>query len=357
VTLRGILSPVLGSRSTARRVATLLAVTVFGIVPTAYGQSRTATADGATRSPPPTAPAPSAERLPVRLALSPAAAEYLTEVRVRRVLAVELSGAADLTSNPTGPLDETAVQVWVDLPEPSRVILQVKAPKRRLARRRVNISGLPWDVAARFVAIAVSQIVRRQLRPLRARRVQKPKGPSPEELERATRRLSSVMLEGGFGAVTLPGADGALVGPHLALGGHGAGFHHELNARWLVGETAAGAMRWFELGGGGDYRHWLTPSLRLTFGANAAMAAVRLVDSEVVRTSPDAADGWSARVAAAIGAQTRLGRTDWLTLTVEPGMILREVPFRNATRAGDIGGAWLGVRLGLLWDQPTSTPN
>jgi len=348
---------VLGLKSRARQVAAGSAVAVFSLMPTARGQSPAEGADVAGHPPPPSAPAPSAERLPVRLALSPAAAEYLTEIRVRRVLAAELGGAAELTSTSTGPLDESTVQVWVDLPEPSRVILQVKAPKRRLARRRVNISGLPWDVAARFVAIAVSQIVRRQLRPLRVRPVQKPKGPSPEELEHAARRLSSVVLESGFGAVALPGASGALMGPRLALGGHGAGFHHQVSAQWLVGDAGPGALRWFELGAGGDYRHWLTRSLRLTLGANAAVAAVRFADSEVVRSPPNEADGWSARVAAALGAQVRLGQRQWLSLTMEPGVILREVPYRTATGASAIDGAWLGARLGLVWDQPTSTPN
>lgn len=354
--MRSSRAAVLASKFTVRRLALGSVLTVLGASGPASGQPAPASAKGSSEAAPPAATNAEEERLPVRLALSPAAADYLTDIRVRRVLAVELGGAAELAPIPNGPLDESAVQVWVDLPEPSRVILQVKAPKRRLARRRVNISGMPWDVAARFVAIAVAQMVRRQLRPLKVRTVQKPKGPTPEELEIASRRLPSLVLEGSFSAVGLPGASGGLVGPHFSLGTHGAGFHHEVHGRWLVGDAEPGALRWFEVGAGGDYRHWLHPSWRLTFGANAAMAAVRLADAEIISNPPSESDGWSARIAAALGAQARLGRTEWLALTLEPGVILREIPYQTSRHTGSVDGAWLGVRLGLVLDQPI-TPN
>ncbi|MEQ9318464.1 MAG: hypothetical protein RIF41_04865, partial [Polyangiaceae bacterium] len=42
--------------------------------------------------------------LPVRVALSPKAAERLFEIRVRRLLAIELDGVAEVEDHATGPL-------------------------------------------------------------------------------------------------------------------------------------------------------------------------------------------------------------------------------------------------------------
>jgi hypothetical protein len=282
--------------------------------------------------------------------MSPAAAEYLTEIRVRKLVEIELRGAAELEPFAYGPLDSQWVSVWIDLPDPSIVLIQVLAADRPLIQRRVNITGLPWDVAARFVAIATSESIRRQLRPKPPRPPPTPTGPTPDELRRARRMAPSAVLRGMGAAAILPGGGAWLAGPAFAVASHSGGITQALEARWLIGDTDAGRMRWFEGGAGADYRFWLTEELRILFGANAGIAAVALSDDQAVRAGTEEHETWSARAALSLGAEARLGASSWLGLRVEPGAVLREIPFDGGSRA--IDGAWLGVSLGLVVDQP-----
>lgn len=290
------------------------------------------------------------KRLPIRLAMSPAAAEYLTEIRVRKLVEIELRGAAYLAPTLGGPLDEQWIGVWIDLPDPSVVLIQVEARDRPLIQRRVKISGLPWDVSARFVAIATSESIRRQLRPKAERPPPKPRGPTAEERLRARRAAPSAVVRAMGSAALLPGGGAWLVGPSLSASSQAGGLTQTLEARWMAGDSDAGRMRWFEGGAGADYRFWLGDDLRLTFGGSAGLAAIALSDQQEVRDGTEESETWSARATLTLGAEARLSDSAWLALRAEPGAVLREIPFDGGDRALD--GAWLGLSLGIVVDEP-----
>jgi hypothetical protein len=109
--------------------------------------------------------------------LSVPAAESLSEQSVRRLLELELGERAVLAPGTSGPLGEHVAYVWIDLPSPSKVIIEVRVGDKSVTRRELGIAGLAWDVAARIVAITTSEMVRAQMRP--ARVVRRPPSPRP----------------------------------------------------------------------------------------------------------------------------------------------------------------------------------
>ncbi|EYF02297.1 hypothetical protein [Chondromyces apiculatus] len=305
----------------------------------------------------PAAPAPAPPPVEVRVALSAAASGTLSEARLRRLIDIELGDTAQIAAA-AGPLDVSAARVWIDRPTEARLEIQVRLDTRPVVRRGISISGLTADVAARLVAIATSEMVRAEIRRLRLpRRAPAPRRPTPEEVELASRDLDALDLAAGPDAAFLPASAAFLAGPAISLGLRRHRVDQTLFARWLASPLGDGTLRWLEAGLAADYRIWVHPSVRLSFGASAALASVRITGARAVDALPGEKDTWSARAGALAAIDTRIGGPLWLGLHLEPGAVLRAAPYQDAAGASqEIAGAWLGFGLSLTAEALSAAP-
>jgi hypothetical protein len=289
----------------------------------------------------------------VRFALSPTAAKELSEARLRRLLEIELGDEAVLAPATAGPLGDHVTYVWVDLHEPSTVVIEVRAGVRPVDRREIADAELTGDIVVRVIAIAAAEMVRTQMRPLRPpRKPPPPKPPSPEEIEAASREADAVTWNPRAVAAFVPSAGAAMFGPGFDLGFRRFGVGAHLTADWLTGPTSTGSARWFEVGLGASYRFWLGPSLRVAGELSAAGAAVRLAGASIGGESPLTLDTWSARAGASIGLEWRAAEPVWLTAGVGPSVLLRSFDLRAAGSVqGTFEGAFVGLSLGVLFEQ------
>jgi hypothetical protein len=290
----------------------------------------------------------------IRLALSAVAARTLNEPRVRRLVEIETESFAVLAPGAAGPLGDHVAYVWVDQPTIAKVVVEVLIGERTVERRDIAVRGLAGDVAARLVAIGISEMVRAGMapRPAPAPPPAGPRKPTPEEQERAYRKAAAVLFTPTVTLVGLPAAGGLLAGPGLSLGFRGFGATETLTARWLTGTTHGTNLRWLELGLGADYRVWLGRAWRLGLGGGAAFSSVHLADARAVEGLPDQRDTWSARATGLVSLEARLAPSIWLALSAEPGAILRPVRFTDAAgAAGSVVGAWLGASLALHFER------
>ena len=306
-------------------------------------------------APPRAAPAP--QRLvEVRLAISRAAADALGETRVRRLLEIELDDTGSLAPSSGGPLGDQVAHVWIDLPSPSQVLIEARLAERPVSRRFITTSGLNADVAARLAAIAASELVRAQARPLRPRRPPAPRVPSPEELDLAARRAPAIVWSAAPSFAFLPSSGGTLWGAGASLGFRALGASERAFARWLAGPTDTGTLRWLEIGLALDYRVPLHRSARLVLGADASLAFLRLPDARATGGVMDARDALSGRAGGLLGFEIRAFGPAWASLQLSPGAILRSTAFEDASgRRGAVEGFWLGVDLGLHIEHPLRT--
>jgi hypothetical protein len=296
--------------------------------------------------------APASRIVEVRVALSSDLLKQLSEPRLRRLLEIELEGSAVLAPRAVGPLGDHVAYIWVDRPSVNRIAIEVRVGDRAVSRREIAAAGLSGDVAARLVAIAASEMVRDQMEPVRAapRRPPPPRRPTEAEIELASRGQPAVQLLAGADVAFVPHDGAVLAGPSLGLGFRYYGVSETLFARWLTGPSHSGALRWLELGLSADYRIWLTPSWRLSFGGEAALASAHLGDAYVASSSPAERDTWSARAGGRVGAELHLGGPVWLSLTATPGAILRPVRYESPLGKGSVEGLWMGAGLGLSFE-------
>jgi hypothetical protein len=287
--------------------------------------------------PAPPSPAPTK----VRLALSPAAASFMTDLRVRSLLDVELAALVPLAEESVGPLDEPAVRVFIDQPEGASLVIQVQAPGRPITRRRVDVTGLTWDVAARFAAIATAEIVRAELQPVRTRKP-KARKPTPEELERADQARSRVRIAAG-GASFVAWEGPIAAGPELSIGHTTLWVDVDLAARAAFGDgdTRVGAFEtWLTLAHTMHVSAWI----RLEVGGGIGAGTMSLV-SDV----DDDADGFG-HAAGRIGVGARIAPETWIALRVEPGTLIAGPS--AAAGARPFEGGVLGLALSIERSTP-----
>lgn len=291
---------------------------------------------------------PQTRRIEVRLSMSRAAADALSEVRLRRLFELELDDVGTLASSSGGPLGDHVAHVWLDVLSPPQVLIEVRFAERAVSRRFIAIEGLSADVSARLVAIAANELVRAQSRPLRPRKEPKPPSPTAKEIELARRRAPAIVWSVGPSVAFLPPASGFLWGPSVSLGFRAMGASQHLFARWLMGSTDADSTRSLEVGVAADYRVWLGKSVRMAFGADAALSFLRLSDVRATDAVVGLRDTWSARAGGIVGLDVRTFSWGWIGLHVDPGVVLRPAPFVDAQgQAQTIEGLWLGFGVML----------
>jgi hypothetical protein len=288
-------------------------------------------------------PVESTRPLHLRLALSPAAGAFMTEVRVRSLLRVELADVLPLADQPIGAIDENAVRAWVDLPDSAEVMIQVQAPGRAMTRRRLDVTGLGWDVAARFTALATAEVVRGQLAPVRVRRP-RPHVPTTAEIDAADRARSRWLIAGG--GVARVGEGPALFGAELEVGHATRAVDARLGAR-LVGGGGDVQAQALEAGLSAEHRLHFMPWLRADLGASFAVGTAAVVD---VTAAPPASDSAGyGRVAARVGGSARVAPQTWLGLRLEPGVVVGGPTIAGASA---LDGASLGIVVAISRDLP-----
>lgn len=297
--------------------------------------STVASAQPGARAPAATTPAP-ADETPkiVRIALSTAASRSLGEARLRRLVEILLGGAANVPAEPAGPLDENAVRVFVDLPQPTVVRIQVQGPGRRIDARRVDVAGLPWDVATRYVAIAASESARAQLAsPIRWR----PRAPTEDEIRDALAAKPSFELAAGLVGAFLTDADVGLLGSRLR-----ATFHQPILSETLtltaLGGTTGGD--WLELGLDLAHRVWIAPDVRTRFGLGFGIASA----SDLRQDEVERAHVWVRGHALGAIDLRFASETSWLSIGLEPGVAF------DAYR--ERAGFFMGGTLEVSYDAP-----
>jgi hypothetical protein len=261
--------------------------------------------------------------------LSKRAAETISEVRVRRLVGLSLGGVLEVAPEPYGPLDQNAVRVCIDLPSPAIAAIQAVAPKRRITIRRVDVAGLPWDAATRFVAIAASEAILLQVRPQPRR---KPRPPTPAEIADRQEKTPSLEMGGALTGAWLSDGSTGVFGSRLRFT-----FHQRVLSEHL-GFAAMGSTsgaEWLEGSLGLGHRTFWLPDVRTIIGIGAAAAGVFAADAT------GDADPWI-RAYASLGVGIRLVDDAWLSVDIEPGLALdarREQP-----------SAWIGAAMSISYD-------
>lgn len=284
----------------------------------------------------------------MRIALSPAADERLNERRLRRLLALELRGVAEVLPESTGPLSEDAVRVWLHVPNPRRAVIEVRRTDRSLARRSLRIEDHPADLAARLVAIATSEMVQVQARPL------KPK-PPPAQPKPPPNHESAFRVDAGGALLVLPTSAPLLLGgPELALEYRRAFTGQILYARWLIGEGDEQRARWLEIGASFDLRFELSEMWHLRLAAKAGGVALALPEAVLVDNNESrGGKEWMIRAGGLVGIEASLTDDVAFALTAEPGACLRKLHVLDgAGNETEVGGFAMGIGLTFIGSPP-----
>jgi hypothetical protein len=313
--------------------------------------SRAAFAQSAAPAAPRTNVSSSQRWTEVRLAMSPAAAARFSEPRYRRLLNIELQDTGVVATALGGPMGDQVAYVWIDLPQPNVAVMEVRVGGGPIVRRTIDLSGLGKDVGARFVAIAVAEMVHAQ--PGRGRKPPASKSPSPEQLALAARSLPTVVWTGGASGVVV--SDGTLLGGStVSLAFRNERWSQRMFARWVGGGGNGSTTGWLEAGLGADFRLWATGSWRIGLGGVASGAAVHLGAVRGVDAVRGVQDSWSARAGAMAAIEARVGEGMWVGLALEPAAILRPVSFEHLDGAqGKLHGLWIGLDLALHFERRT----
>ena len=315
-----------------------------------------ARAEGPGHSEAEPAAAAAAGPIAVRAALSAKAAEGLKGQPVLRLLDIELDEHTPLAPQPTGPLGGEIIWVWIDMPTPRAVSIEVRRMDRPLARRTLPVEGLSPDVAARVVAIAASEMVRAQARPLRTKEAPKP-APEPANTDEAAEQaFAGVTLSAALTTLVLPGSTPPLLyGPELALTHRQGPVGEQLYGRWLANPGSEHEARWFEIGAGADLRLALPDNdWRVHFGARAGAVMARLPGATELDGVPGDLHAWTARAGGLLGVERRLTGPSWIELGVEPGAVLHTIEASDPSDRGgsgwSIGGFALDVSVAVNAD-------
>ena len=222
-----------------------------------------------------------------------------------------------------------------------------------LQRREIAVRGLAGDVAARLVAIALSEMVRAAMAPRAAPPPPRPAPPrrTADEIERDRRVAPALTLAAGGELAVLPAVSGVVAGPSLAFAFRRFGASESIFGRWLEGPIRGSGLRWLELGLTAEYRFSLGHAFRLGLGGLGAFSSVHLADAAGVEGEAGQRESWSARAGGLVAVEARLAAPIWLSVQLEPGAILRPVHYTGPSQGGTLEGAWLGLGLAVHFER------
>lgn len=289
---------------------------------------------------------PRKKYIEVRFAASQVALERLPMNRLRRYLAIELEDEGEVSTLATGPLNDNVALVWVDLPSADIATIEVRLADRPRHARQLRLrQPMRPDVTARLVALTAAEMVRRQSRPLSARRTPQVPVMSPERWEQTTRGNPSVQVASGAVGSLQPETGAVLAGTELSVGYRFARVKQAVFARWMAGEALDDQLRWVEAGVSAGTAQWMGGGTRVELGVSGSAATVR------VATAGSNTTDWTARAALNLDGRFQIGRSVWLGMGLEPGFVLRRVSSRSAPPDSAVGGVWLGAQITLQLDR------
>jgi hypothetical protein len=222
--------------------------------------------------------------------------------------------------------------------------------------RTVSGTNAAGQLGARRVALAAAELARRLQR---KRQVQVERERAAERVreqlaaEQARRALDGPLaLRSSFEGATIGRLDATLAGPRL-LGQWTFAKRTRIDAgfAWLAGTAPASAnAEWLELSVAAMRRFSPAERLDLDFGVSVAAAWLRMAKVRGVDAIPDQSETWSARAAAVARLEPRLSRRLRLSLGIEAGLVLREIPYQPLNAEPQrLGGMWLGVGVGVVY--------
>ena len=290
---------------------------------------------------------PPRQPIELRASISPRASLLFPEARVRRLLAIELQNSATLSSSMAGPLTDNVAWLWIDVQGKGIATIEARAANGLSSRRTISLGALGSDAAARHIAIAGAEMIRLLSQPWRVRKPAVAKHVCCERAEALERALPTLALDAGVFSALVTGQPAVLAGPAVGVSFRYLNTGARIGGAWFGGAPEAGTLSWAEAGLALDHR-WPLGRWRVLAGASAAGASVYLGGVRQVDGVAGAHSSWSARAVALLGVERRIGSASWLSLTVQPGAVLRPVPFELPSgQAGKVSGAWIGLGLGL----------
>ena len=289
---------------------------------------------------------------PVLVEISDGAETLLDARATRRLVALELSEItrAEPDRRTAMPLFFRVVQLGPDL----RVELWQRGEFH--GARVVSGTSSGGQLSARRVALAAAELARRlqKKRQMQAERERADAAARARARARAARSTldGPLALRPSLLVADVGSMASLLAGPRL-LGQWTFAPRTRLDAgfSWLAGSAPdASKAEWLELSVAPSHRVSLAETLDLDFGVSFAAAWVRFAHVRGVDTILNQSETWSARAAALARLEPRLTRHLRLSLGLEAGLLLREIPFEPLSGGTDrLRGMWLGLDAGMVF--------
>jgi hypothetical protein len=298
--------------------------------------------------------APSAARgAPVLVEIGDSAESLLDARATRRLVALEL---ADIEVPPESGYQRPGALFFRVLLAGQDVRVELWQRGEYHGARLVSGSNAAGQLGARRVALAAAELARRLQK---KRQVQADRERAAERVrellaaEQAHRALDGPLaLRPSLEVATIGSMDATLAGPRL-LGQWTFARRARIDAgfAWLAGSAPHAAnVEWLELSLAPMRRVSLAESLDLDLGVSVAAAWLRMAKVRGVDAIPDQSETWSARAVAVARLEPRLSRRVRLSLGVEAGVVLREIPYQPLSGdAQRLGGLWLGLGVGIVY--------
>lgn len=260
----------------------------------------------------------------VRLTMSEAAGALLSSRRFRQYLSIELEEAGHVGVQAAGPLSEHVAVVWIDLPQPDRVLIQARLGGAPVVSRTLRLrSGLRSDVTLRAVAIATAELVRSRGVQAPVKKRKKASMARRLERQRAERNAPAALFSVGMHGGWLPASRAFVAGSSVEVSFRLAQMRQYLTGSWMAGPSSLGPMRWADVGIGAQRALWFTDDWRMDAGLGVHWASVWTRDG--VWNADGDRSTWTARATAQLKFENKVAQPLWLGFGIEPGVVLRSV--------------------------------
>jgi hypothetical protein len=289
---------------------------------------------------------------PVLVEISDGAETLLDARATRRLVALELSEItlAEPDKRVPMPLFFRVVQFGPDL----RVELWQRGEFH--GARVVSGTRSGGQLSARRVALAAAELARRlqKKRQMQAERERLDATVRAAARAREARRTldGPLALRPSLLVADVGSMASLLAGPRL-LGQWTFAPRTRLDAgfAWLAGSAPdSSKAEWLELSVAPSRRVSLAQTLELDLGVSLAAAWVRFARVRGVDAILDQSETWSARASATVRLEPRLTQQLRLSVGLESGLLLREIPFEPVSGGRDrLRGIWLSVDAGVVF--------